>query len=93
MYGGRGVGTKLRPKASTSVSVGDSWWEERFLMALFLNFVWRSWRIQRLVFLKFLAVRTCGKSFLNEGMGYGHFGCTVLVNFSKITLQFLSMYA
>ena len=29
-----GVGTKLRPKASTSVSVGVSWWEERFLMAL-----------------------------------------------------------
>ena len=22
------VGTKLRPKASTSVSTGDSWWEE-----------------------------------------------------------------
>ena len=24
----RAVGTKLRPKASTSVSTGDSWWEE-----------------------------------------------------------------
>ena len=93
MCGGRGVGTKLRPKASTSVSVGDSWWEERFLMALFLNFVWSSWRIQRLVFLKFLVVRTCGKSFLNEAMEYGRLGCTVLVNFSKTSLQFLSMYA
>ena len=41
----RGVGTNLRPKASTSVSVGDSWWEERFLMALFLKFVRSSWRI------------------------------------------------
>ena len=29
-----GVGTKLRPKVSTSVSLGDSWWEKRFLMAL-----------------------------------------------------------
>ena len=25
------VGTKLRPKASTSVSMNDSWWEEGFL--------------------------------------------------------------
>ena len=41
----RRVGTKLRPKASTSVSVGDSWWEEGFLMALFLKLV---------KFLKFL---------------------------------------
>ena len=39
----RGVGTKLRPKASTSVSMGDSWWEKRFLMALFLKLVWSSW--------------------------------------------------
>ena len=38
----RGVGTKLRPKLSTSVSVGYSWWEERFLMALFLKLVWSS---------------------------------------------------
>ena len=41
----RGVGTKLRPKVNTSVSMGDSWWEERFLMALFLKFVRSSWRI------------------------------------------------
>ena len=39
------VGTKLRPKASTSVSVGDIWLEERFLMALILKFVWNSWSI------------------------------------------------
>ena len=25
------VGTKLRPKASTSVSMNDSWWEEGLL--------------------------------------------------------------
>ena len=30
-----GVGTKLRPRASTSVSVGDSWWEKTFLMSFF----------------------------------------------------------
>ena len=33
------AGTNLRPKASTSVSFGDSWWEERFLIALFLKLV------------------------------------------------------
>ena len=30
-----GVGTKLRPRASTSVSVGNSWWEESFLWLYF----------------------------------------------------------
>ena len=46
-----GVGTKLRPKASTLVSIGDSWWEERFVMALFLKLVCSSWRIVRLVLM------------------------------------------
>ena len=40
-----GVGTKLRPKTSTSVSMRDSWWEERFLMVLFLKLVFSSWSI------------------------------------------------
>ena len=40
-----GVGTKFRPKVSTSVLMEDSWSEERFLMALFLKLVWSSWRI------------------------------------------------
>ena len=87
------VGTKLRPKVSTPVSMGDSWWEESFLMALFLKFVWSSWRIQRLVFLKFLIVRVCRKSFLNEGMEYGHLGCAVLANFLEPSSRFLLMYA
>ena len=91
--GARDVGTKLRPKASTSVSMGDSWWEERFLVALFLKFVWSFWRIQRLAFLKFFVVRVCGKSFLNEGMEYGCLGCTVLANFLEPSLRFLLMYA
>ena len=69
------VGTKLRPKPSTSVSMGDSWWEEKFVMVLFLKIVWSSWRIRRLVFLKFLVVCVSGKSFLNEGMEYGCLGC------------------
>ena len=86
------VGTKLRPKASTSVSMGDSWWEERFLMALFLKLVWSSWRIWRLVFLNFLVVCICGKSFLNDDMKYGHLGCAVLAAFSEASLQFLLMY-
>ena len=64
------VGTKLRPKASTSVSMRDIWWEEKFLMALFLKIVWSSWRIRRLVYLKFLVVLVSGKSFLNESMEY-----------------------
>ena len=89
----RGVGTKLRPKASILVSVEDSWWEERFLMAVFLKFVWSSWRIWHLVFLKFLVVRVCGKSFLNEGMECVRLGCAVLANFPEPSLQFLLMYA
>ena len=86
-----GIGAKLRPKASTSVSVGDSWWEERFLVAFILKFVWSSWRIWRLMFLKFLVVHVCGKNFLNEGMEYGRLGCAVLANFSEPSLQFLLM--
>ena len=39
MCGGLGYWTKLRPKASTSVSMEDSWWEETFLMAFFLKLV------------------------------------------------------
>lgn len=61
----RGVGTKLRPKTSSSVSMEDNWLEERFLMVLFLKLVWSSWRIRHLVFLKFLVVNVSGKSFLN----------------------------
>ena len=87
------VGTKLRPKPSTSVSMGDSWWEEKFVMVLFLKIVWSSWRIRRLVFLKFLVVCVSGKRFLNEGMEYGCLGCAALVNFSEPSLRFLWMYA
>ena len=89
----RGVGTKLRPKPSTSVSMGDNWWGDRFLMALFLKLVWSSWRIRPLVCLKFFVVRVCGKSFLNEGMEYGCLGCGVLDNFSEPSLRFFLMYA
>ena len=88
-----GVGTKLRPKTSTSVSVGVSWWEERFFMTLLLKFVWSSRRIWRLVFLKFLVVRVCGKSFLNDGMKYGCLDYAVLANFSEPSLRFLLVYA
>ena len=62
-------------------------------MALFPKFVWNSWRIWHLVFLKFLVVRVCGKIFLNEGMEYGRLGCAVLANFSEPSLQFWLMYA
>ena len=89
----RGVETKFRPKVSTLVSVGVSWWEDRFHMTLLLKLLWSSWRIWRLVFLKFLVVRVCGKSFLNEGMEYGRLGCAVLANFSESILRFLLMYA
>ena len=69
-----GVSTKLRPRACTSVSIGDRWWEERFLMALFLEFVCSFWRFRRLVLLKFFVVRISGNSFLNEGLAYGRLG-------------------
>ena len=82
------LGQKLRPKTSTAVSIRDRWWEKRFLMALYLKSVWSSWRIQHLVFLKFLVVSVCGMSFLNEGMEYGRLGCAVLAKFPEPSLQF-----
>ena len=88
-----GVATKLRPKASASVLVRNSWWEERFLMALFLKFVWSSWRIRGLVFLKFLVACVYGRSFLNEGKEYCCLGCAVLVNVLERSLRILLMYA
>ena len=88
----RGVGKKLRPKVSTSVSIGDIWWEERLLMAFFLKLIWSSWRIRRLVFLKFLVVHVSGKSFLNEGLEYGRLGCAFIAKFSESSLWFLLMY-
>ena len=45
------------------------------------------------MFLKFLVVRVCGKSFLNQVMEYGRLGYAVLANFSEPSLQFLLMYA
>ena len=45
------------------------------------------------MFLKFLIVHVCGKSFLSEGMEYGHLGYAVLANFLEPLLQFLLMYA
>ena len=44
-----GVVTKLRPKMSTAVSIGNSWWEERFLIDLFLKLVCSSGRTQRVL--------------------------------------------
>ena len=44
-----GVSKKLRPKASTSVGMGDSWWK----MSVFLKPISSSWRIWRLALLKF----------------------------------------
>ena len=85
---GGGVGTKLRSKASTSVSMGDSWWEEGFHMALFLKLICSSWRIRCLAFLKFLIVYVSRKSFLNEGLEYGCLGCAVIAKFLEPSLWF-----
>ena len=46
-------------------------------MALFLRFVCSSWKTRRLVLLKFFVVRISGKSFLNEGVEYGHLGDSI----------------
>ena len=56
-------------------------------MALLLKFVWSSYRIWHLVFLEFLVVRVCGKSFLNEGMEYSRLGCAVLASFSETVIM------
>ena len=66
-----GFGAKLRLRASTSVSNGESCWEDRLPMALFLKFVCSSWRTQRVVLLKFLVVHISRKSFFNEHLEYG----------------------
>ena len=66
-----GFGTKLRLRASTSVSNGESCWEDRLPMALFLKFICSSWRTQHVVLLKFLVVHISRKSFLNERLEYG----------------------
>ena len=86
------VETKLRPKASISILMEDSCWEERFLMALFLKLICSSWRIRRLVLLKFLVVRVTGKSFLNESLEYDHLSCVVIVRFLEPSLRVLLMY-
>ena len=62
-------------------------------MALFFKLVWSSWRIRRLVFLKFLIVRISGKSFLNEDLEYGRLVCAFIAKFSEPSLRFLLMYA
>ena len=64
------VGTNVKPKASTSDSIGDSWWEERLLMAIFEKLVYSSWRIQRLALLFFMEC-VSRKSFLNKSLEYG----------------------
>ena len=62
-------------------------------MALFLKFVLEFLEVQRLVFPKFLILRVCGKSFLNECIKYDRFGCAVLANFLEPSLRFLLVYA
>ena len=71
----------------------DSSWEKGFLMVLFLKLIYSSWRIQCLVFLKFLVVYISGKSFLNEVLEYGCLGSAVIAKFSEPSLRFLLMSA
>ena len=62
-------------------------------MTLFLKLDWSSWRILRLVFLKFLVVRVSGKSFLKEGLEYGRLGCAFIAKLLEPPLRLLLMYA
>ena len=87
-----GVGTELRPKMSTSVSTGDSCFEDRFLMPLSLKLVCSSCRIRHLVFLKFLVVCVSGISFLNEGVEYGCLSLAVIAEFLGYSLCTVMMY-
>ena len=82
----------MRPKVSTSVSMEDSWWEERFFMALFLKLVCSSWRIRCLVLLKFLIIQVTGKSFLNEGFKYGCLSKLVIARFLEPSLCVLLIH-
>ena len=62
-------------------------------MAFLSKFNCSSWRMQRLVLLKFLVVRISGNSFLNDGLEYGRLSGAVVICLLDPSLRVVLMYA
>ena len=61
-------------------------------MAFLLKFDRSSWRIRRLVLLKFLVVRISGNSFLSNGLEYDRQSGATDVDLLEPSLQVLLIY-
>ena len=61
-------------------------------MALFLKLVCSSWRIQRLVLLRFFLVSVSRKSFLKKIFEYGRLGRAAIAKFLELSLRVVLMY-
>ena len=62
-------------------------------MAFFSKFNCSSWRMRRLVLLKFLVVQISRNSFLNDGLEYGRLSGATVVSLLDPSLWVVSMYA
>ena len=62
-------------------------------MALFLKLICSSWRIQRLVLLKFFMVHVSEKSFLNDILVYCYLIRAIIAEFLELSLRVALMYA
>ena len=62
-------------------------------MAFLSKFSCSSWRMRRLVLLKFLVVRISGNSFLNDGLEYGHLSGAVVISLLDPSLRVVFMCA
>ena len=62
-------------------------------MAFLSKFNCSSWRMQRLVLLKFLVVRTSGNSFLNDGLEYVRLSGAIVICLLDPSLRVVLMCA
>ena len=62
-------------------------------MAFLSKFNCNSWRMRRLVLLKFLVVRISGNSFLNDGLEYGRLSGAVVICLLDPSLRVVLMCA
>ena len=62
-------------------------------MAFHSKFDCSSWKMRRLVLLKFLVVRISGNSFLNDGLEYGRLSGAAVICLLDPSLRVVLMYA
>ena len=62
-------------------------------MAFLLKFDCSSWKLRRLVLLKFLVVRISKNSVLNEGLEYGRLSGAAIICLLDPSLQVVLVYA